>query len=96
MDNKKLIEIFEDADYNPRSYSGRGMFGCQCLGVECKDPTRMILDVIISCCGMAESVSDVADFCEELKRSNTDNMGLDMIVYWPGIKWEEKEEEEDD
>jgi hypothetical protein len=48
-------------------YSGRFMFGAQCPGVTCGNANEAI-----------EAAARVG-----LKGARTDNMGLDMIVYWP-------------
>jgi len=34
LTSEKLIEAIEDAGYEARSYSGRGMYGKCCVGVE--------------------------------------------------------------
>lgn len=54
-------------------YSGRCMFGAKCWGITCKG-------------------GDVHDVIARGKRAklgaaSTDNMGLDMIVYWQGAAW---------
>lgn len=51
-------------------YSGRGMYGTQCYGIECDDP--------ISCIEQA-SMQGIAG-------ANYDQMGLQYIVYWPRIR----------
>jgi len=33
MDAQRLIELLEDAECEPRSYSGRGMYGRRCVAV---------------------------------------------------------------
>jgi hypothetical protein len=56
-------------------YSGRGMYGAKCLGVTCGDATRCI----------EEAAS------RGLMKASTDNMGRDMIVYWPHLDNEEEQ-----
>jgi len=68
------IEIIEDvADEiggTMRStYSGRGMYGKTCYGIDCDDST--------SCIELAAA--------KGLKGAKTDNMGKGYIVYWPAI-----------
>jgi hypothetical protein len=97
-----LITCIEEAGYEARSYSGRGMCGDQCLGFTCNNPINGVLEVISA--AMRELQDDVdhddddavmqfADcvdgFIDYLKNSSTDNMGLDQIVYFPDIKWQE-------
>ena len=68
---QKIIKIANKFDTLIRAYSGRGMFGAECVGVEV-------------------SAADFTPFKAALKRAqiggmSIDNMGLDMIVYWPSI-----------
>lgn len=74
-------EIFEDAGYECRSYSGRGMYGKDCLGVEVEDLGKFIGEVFYEVAGREEGI------CEEMgdlfRSMRTDNMGEDIIVYFP-------------
>jgi hypothetical protein len=59
-------------------YSGRCMYGARCWGITCKG-------------------SEVNDIIAAGKRANlgrvsTDNMGLDMIVYWPDAEYKPEPE----
>lgn len=51
-------------------YSGRGMYGRNCYGIECNDP--------ISCVEQAAT--------QGITGANYDQMGLQYIVYWPRIR----------
>lgn len=59
-----------------RSYSGRGMMGKTCVAIYCESGDT---DDIIS---TAERYG--------IKNARTDNMGLDMVVYWPNIEYSEE------
>ena len=37
MTSKELIKILENLGLEPRSYSGRGMYGAECVGVYVKN-----------------------------------------------------------
>ena len=50
-------------------YSGRGMYGRRCYGIECVDP--------VPCIEHAAS--------QGVMGANYDQMGLQYIVYWPRI-----------
>lgn len=56
------------ASIRPR-YSGRGMFGAECVGVVTDDPT-----------GLIEEAG-----ANGLRGAKTDGMGKDYIVYWEAI-----------
>lgn len=74
------------------SYSGRGMRGESCLGFVTDH-----VDQLAFCLGvlMAEWQPRCTDAWDEVatewlidafRRSATDNMGTDFIIYWPDIK----------
>jgi hypothetical protein len=101
-----LIEAFENAGMQTQRYSGRAMFGKQCLGVQCGNPTTAILEAlechITTITGDKHAVIDgVTEFCRLLKDPRVDQLGYNKIVYWPSVEWElgqgeEEELEEDD
>jgi len=51
------------------NYIGRGMYGQGCMAIEGEDATEII-----------EAVA-----AEDITGARTDQLGLNMIVYWPGI-----------
>jgi hypothetical protein len=62
-------------------YSGRGMYGAKCFGV--------IVD--------RYSYNDLMEKFEEMGvGGSSDNMGLDMIIYWPRYKYEQVKAEDED
>lgn len=70
--NKEKIEklVKETNGKLTTTYSGRGMFGKRCVGVTVSDLTNALM--------IAGKVG--------LPKPNWDNMGLDMIIYWPSIE----------
>ncbi|MBX3473079.1 MAG: hypothetical protein KF754_01705 [Planctomycetes bacterium] len=64
-----LQDIAQQNDGRLRSYSGRGMYGAQCLGITTEYPNSVIEDA-----GAAG-----------IKGARQDSMGLKTIVYWPKI-----------
>lgn len=70
---KALHEIAEKYGGTVRSdYSGRYMFGELCYGIDC---TKYEMPDVIA-----------AARRRKIGAERTDNMGLDMIVYWPSVK----------
>lgn len=51
-------------------YSGRGMYGARCYGIECDDPIRCVEQAAMN----------------GIIGANYDQMGLQYIVYWPRIR----------
>jgi hypothetical protein len=74
FDDEDVIELLEQIALEVRgevryNYSGRGMFGKNCVGITCPDSIRCIEEAIkrgFSC-------------------ACVDNMGMDAIVYWPHV-----------
>lgn len=105
MDARKLIEAIEAAEIRDcdelkaRSYSGRAMYGRDCVGVVVPhDVSSFQLGAAIARALLegdpdegARDVEDLADLrvCE-------DNMGRDTIVYFPRVEWPAGEDDDAD
>jgi hypothetical protein len=92
--NKYDLEALQDFMYNcgvRADYSGRGMYGAECIGFVTDKPLRIgyaiaavfgVDDGTIDCevdedrCQVGEKLMDAA---------TTDSMGYDTIVYFPGF-----------
>lgn len=81
-----LQTLIQDAGYEVRSYSGRGMSGKECLGVDL-DPNQTIMEFfadLLDACPQDEGFAlDIIS--DALRIAKTDSMGLGSIVYWPGV-----------
>lgn len=61
------------------NYSGRGMYGDSCIGfVFDSGHMHGVTMALIDALGI--------DLANEITTSRTDNMGLDTIIYYPGVK----------
>jgi hypothetical protein len=106
MDAKKLIELIEDSgDYRAQSYSGRAMYGKNCVGVRIrrdKSVFEFVADLLETVDAHSDGEDELSDNISEvasvLRRARTDGMGLDTILYFPRIEWEgdNTDEEPDD
>lgn len=91
MEKNRIQELLENAGYECRDYSGRGMNGKECLAV-CTDKNVMnmfadILDVI-----QDSEASEVKDLCADasyaFRMARTDQMGrLGIVLYFPGTEY---------
>lgn len=81
MTTERFIEIIEDAGYETRSYSGRGMYGNECVGIDLQDSVSMqfAAEVVASVEGEDEREELVSIF----RDARTDFLGLGTIVYFP-------------
>jgi hypothetical protein len=77
--NAELLQDAADsADAKLRLYSGRGMFGSSCLGIEVDNFGQAALFFAV----LGDMSIDLAETLA--RRLRTDNMGYGMIVYFPG------------
>lgn len=91
-----IKEAFEDAGHEVRSYSGRAMYGKECLGVTCSNPIRAVLETVAYLVENQGDSEEVTEAIDALARDpRTDSMGMAAIVYFPNIAWEEEDEEDE-
>lgn len=87
-----ITEAAYDADVELRSYSGRAMFGSQCIGVSSDSESGAALFLV------AVAKED-ADLAESLARNlRSDSLGRGIITYFPSFASvvDEDDEDEDD
>lgn len=90
-------QIIEDAGFSTRSYSGRGMYGEECLGAiipSGQSVMDFVAEVIQTIKEQANDLDEdkiqagmesaLDDFCSLLRASKIDTMGEDGIIYFPG------------
>lgn len=86
IDRTELLDLAEEEDITIYpDYSGRGMFGRQCIGVvgSPSDLVRFITDVIPRIESSDDELGAQASAWLYLQK---DDMGLDSIFYWPNIQ----------
>ena len=98
---EKLIEALEEFG-TPRSYSGRGMFGSQCLGITTDEPLR-VLALVSYALGLVDGENEVAgsgpeyqELVGKFANARMDSMGRSTILYWPTIEWRDDVEVAED
>lgn len=90
--NNIFIDLLKKSGYEPRSYSGRGMYGEECLGVSAYDVESLFQDLL----DHATDAESLAYLRTEkiFGKARSDSLGRGIIVYWPSIKWETSTVEE--
>lgn len=64
-------------------YSGRGMYGQTCVGIDSTDPAAPTAFLYL----LAEELGrDFLDLLADLGGGATDGMGLGVITYWPALR----------
>lgn len=91
---KAIKEVCEESegDFSLRSYSGRGMYGKECVGITCG---RFISEFQLAAKIAAtlhwyndtEALEELA-----LLEAKSDSMGLNSIIYFPRMTWEKEYE----
>lgn len=77
-------EFIESLGFETHSYSGRAMYAKTCLAITVEDSLNAIANIAFNAGMMAneEETGYTSDF-------KTDNMGLDTVIYWPNIPYNE-------
>ena len=80
---KTLKDIIEAAGYKTRSYSGRGMYGKECLAVSLRDvsESEFYADLVEKTNG-----SDALRVAKALRNMRTDSLGRGIVLYFPSIE----------
>jgi hypothetical protein len=81
-----------DMEFSVRKYSGRGMYGKECLAIDGDDIEPILLGYLI---GLL-AADDLSDLTGYLKGMRSDSMGRGMVYYWPYVKFAGEEESYDD
>lgn len=86
MTPKRFLELIVAAELEARSYSGRGMFGRSCIGIDLERGESAVgaaLKIAAAC----DTIEEVEYLYRALKDAREDSMGLGTIVYWPDMEW---------
>ncbi len=99
-----LQVIFEDDDnFEVRKYSGRAMYGKECLGIVVDDIKHFNTHIFNRLRKLFDSFeyhddtidNTLADLAQASRHMRTDNMGQSTIVYFPNIKLVDDDDDED-
>lgn len=72
-----------------RSYSGRGMFGEECLAAVIDDLPRFMQDLVEMAMALDQKSKD--SVVDALGKYRQDQMGHGLVVYFPGILYSDVE-----
>lgn len=84
-----LQRVLERAGHECRAYSGRGMYGRHCLGIDIDRGQLGVVFADVLENGALEEEEDIEAMAEAFRRMSTDSMGLGSVLYFPGIPYEE-------
>jgi hypothetical protein len=82
--------LIEEAGFETRSYSGRGMYGKTCLGVDLEGGNlgRLLGDLVEMTATSDDPGEAVEIVAEGLRSMQTDSMGRGMIVYFEEVSYD--------
>ncbi len=86
-----LKTIIENLSFEPQKYSGKGMYGRNCVGFTCEKPLPTVFQLGVEYESLHTEYSENDEewpFQGNL-RICMDNMGQEFIVYFPNIAWED-------
>lgn len=88
----------ESLEVEVRSYSGRGMYGRKCIGFVVPRGKSAATFAFELCAELLGDDEFGPEAVEELRGHEwcQDSMGMDTIVYVPGVTWDDEEGEEDE
>lgn len=81
-----LSNAIKSQGYTPRSYSGRGMYGKQCLAFSTDDSAITAVAAIV---GNIRDEGERLEVVEAFEGARSDSMGLGTVIYFPRIAFEE-------
>lgn len=93
MSNKWFVDALRECDLNVRDYSGRMMYGKRCVGVVIDGSAMHVAADLIGT--LYRDPGTLRELADILRETREDSMGLQTIVYWPSVKWEESFDSED-
>jgi len=100
---KAACEMTEGSEHEAsfyNGYSGRGMYGKQCVGVTGSERAVMaVIQEVIKEAHYDSAHDDTVDFeltVDTLLNYERDSMGMDIVVYWRELDKLEEEAEESD
>jgi hypothetical protein len=85
VDIDTILYAADQAGFDPETairenYSGRGMYGTECVGVT--GSTAELVAFVVTLTTILNDNGDDADWVTNVRQ---DSMGLQTIWYWPGV-----------
>ncbi len=87
--SRSVMTVLSDLGIEARSYSGRGMYGASCIGVDCdhQSPFQVLAQLVIGLTQLADADDEASDHFTRDGAVQTDSMGRGSIVYFPRLPW---------
>jgi hypothetical protein len=90
IDIEELIEELEKHEFSVRPYLGRGMYACECLGVETDNPISTLMEIIKFIYELSDGDdSKFRDYIGLFRSPRSEGFGLSSILIFPNTPWPE-------
>mgnify|MGYP001252642370 CR=1 FL=1 len=97
IDASWVKEALSESDFRIREYSGRFMYGKQCLGIECDQYHTEYEAIACLIEAMPEDRHrEKRALADMIAGARSDSLGLGTILYFPSIRWTDEWEESDE
>ncbi len=98
MEKHALQKLFENVEASCRSYSGRGMYGSQCLATDDDAGIGEIMANVLEALSYDEcslNEDGLRQAADGLRKMRSDSMGMGTVYYFPGVPFVPDEEDGD-
>ena len=92
LDVEDFIERLEEEGLEPYSYSGRFMYGKNCVAVDFENLGSVLAAIFNIGFTIADNDESDDGYTHMLEDTRTDMMGVGMVAYWPNAEWPEGRE----
>lgn len=94
---KLMFEVVQEIDLDKLKitpYSGRFMFGKECLGLQCSNIGEALNVIMLMTQKAKEKEYLLQDIENMIANTAQDSMGYDMIVYWPDVRHDRADQDQ--
>lgn len=84
----RMDDIIQDAGYETTQYSGRGMYGDECLGFRCDDEIAAVAEIV----GSVYDSDERREVVKLFRGAEIDNLGKGYIIYFRRLKYGKEKE----
>jgi hypothetical protein len=84
---QQFIDALESEGFEPKSYSGRGMYGKSCVSVSGEDEDGNDVSAWNVARALWYDRFDEAEGHLDIPAPRQDQLGLGIVLYWPSYEW---------
>lgn len=84
----QVVDLANDVDMQARQYSGRGMYGSQCLAVVGTMTEFVRFIASLSAQATDDDQENLVELLDAIVsgRTSVDSMALETVFYWPNVE----------